>query len=380
MARDKQSPRSPKESDLLCNEDLDVGTHSQEERKYFSERDPNFHGVINPECMGIPSDLSQFEKRDRSEVSSNFRNDEGFEEFMRWGNKFGLDSKFNSPDKQGRNSQDNLSFTFTKNDDKSPHKEFSRTQTNDSKFDNLDVDECTPNELPSVNVPKRFTSSGAGELFEKHVLKRFDGVQNSKSSRNSSTCVPQSRPHKASIVMPKMPRKPQKKSPVSKHKPYASVHEFQCDHISNKRSRNSSKTGAYFTTGNKPNSTTKNKMNKLSRTNETRRSKGDNNFKEAQMFTFAKRTPIVKSKQKASPAPKTPVLKTPSAHKKSGKRGSKNRSTANQSSGLASTKTKVTYNTRNSDQKYSAITRQIASQASKRLSYNPPGQFMTRQR
>lgn len=97
-----------------------------------------------------------------------------------------MDSQNNSPNGGNRNSNDNFSFTFTKKDDKSPQKEFSRTQTDDSKFEQLEIEECSPNELPSVNMPKRFVQSGAGEIFEKHMLDKINGITKTKSSRNSS--------------------------------------------------------------------------------------------------------------------------------------------------------------------------------------------------
>lgn len=60
---------------------------------------------------------------------------------MRWGNKFAFDSKNNSPLALNSRSNDNMSFTFTKKDDKSPQKDYSKTQTEDSKLDQLEVEE-----------------------------------------------------------------------------------------------------------------------------------------------------------------------------------------------------------------------------------------------
>lgn len=79
-----------------------------------------------------------------------------------------------------------MSFTFTKKDEKSPLQEYSKLQTDDSKFEQLEIEECSPNELPSVNMPKRYAISGAGIIFEKQVLDKANFLNKTKSSRNST--------------------------------------------------------------------------------------------------------------------------------------------------------------------------------------------------
>lgn len=135
---DREKPAVPSESQLLCNEDLDIGLMSQDPHNDFSVTQ-NFGSILNPELMGIPSDISNFDKLYKSEASSNLRGDEGFEEFMRWGNKFAFDSNNNSPLGQSR-TNDNMSFTFTKRDEKSPQRE-PKSEIEDSKFEQVEVEE-----------------------------------------------------------------------------------------------------------------------------------------------------------------------------------------------------------------------------------------------
>lgn len=293
--RNLQTPISQEESNLLCNEDLDINLLSHEDRNEYYERNQNFAGMIHPDLIHIPSDISQFDKCYKSEASSNMRTEEGFEEFMRWGNKFVSESRNNSPQWTARTVKEPSSFTFTKKDERSPNKEFSRSHTEDSKIEQLEIEECSPNELPSVNLPKRFVSSGAGEIFEKHLLERIPGMEKIKSSRNS-TCIPESQSHKASVIRPKFSRDDSKRSPMlkQKKKPYAYKSNFQCGG-DDKRSRNPCKTGGYFTTGSKQLSNEKIQRN--TKTNESKMSKGSDGFREIEMFTFAKQTPkIIKNK------------------------------------------------------------------------------------
>ena len=249
VSRDRKTPEANHEENLLCTEDLDLNLLSKEDNYYNFDYQLNSE-VINPELIGIPSDLSHFEKKEKSDLSSNLRGEEGFEEFIRWGDKFASDSFWNTPLINKGVSSDNLSFTFTKKDDKSPGQEISRVQTDDSKFEQLEVEEWSPNELPSVNMPKRYAMSGAGVVFEKHVLDKANYLNKTKSSRNS-TWIPESRSHKASIVLPKISRENQLNSPISKIKvkPYSETSEFQWGTTNCARSRNPSKSNNYFTTG-----------------------------------------------------------------------------------------------------------------------------------
>lgn len=104
---------------------------------------------------------------------------------MLWGNKFGGESQINSSKKITINLNENSSFTFTKKDDKSPDRGISNTQTEDSKFEELEIQECSPTDFPSINIPRKFASSGAGVVFEKH-LERMNEVCDNKPSRNST--------------------------------------------------------------------------------------------------------------------------------------------------------------------------------------------------
>lgn len=91
--RELQTPEMNQDSNLLCNEDLDENLISNGHYRnmcYTGSR--GYNDMINPELIGIPSDLSRLERKDKSEISSNMRTDEGFDEFLRWGNKFALDS------------------------------------------------------------------------------------------------------------------------------------------------------------------------------------------------------------------------------------------------------------------------------------------------
>ena len=302
-------------------------------------------------------------------MSSNLKTDEGFEEFMRWGNKFASDSQRNSPLSSKKDLKDNLSFTFTKRDDKSPRKEISKIFTEDSKSDQLEIQECSPSELPSVNIPKRSAVSGAGEIFEKHILDKMNFKGKAKSSRNNSSGIPESVSHKTIIsTKPHHKKIEQKRSPVLKNKkPYSYKSGFQCGQEVSKRSRNPSKTGSYFTTGNKAKQTHQEKMSGLSRTNESKLSKGSDGFREAQMFTFAKQTP----KSKKTPKPKDTLLHTPNTQKVNS-RNEKSKSNMSGSSKKWTSNTKPSYKAQSSDKKNTALTRQIASQASKKLSYLKP--------
>lgn len=60
--RDRQTPVVHHESNLLCNEDLDLNLLSNEDRDAYQDRSQHFAGMVNPECIGIPSDISQFDK------------------------------------------------------------------------------------------------------------------------------------------------------------------------------------------------------------------------------------------------------------------------------------------------------------------------------
>jgi hypothetical protein len=291
--RNFQTSIDQTESNLFCNEDLDANLLSQLDKNEYYERNQNF------------------EKWYKSEVSSIMRAEEDFEEFMRWGNKFASDSKNNLLQGAARVSNENSSFTFTKKDEKSPQKDLSRSHTEESKIEQLEIEECSPNELPSVKIPKRFVSSGAGEIFEKHLLDRIHGIEKTKSSRNS-TWFPESQSHKASIIRPKLSRDDSKKSPMlkPKKKAYSYKSNFQCGGSDN-RSRNPFRTGGYFTTGSKPLSGEK--LHQNTRTNDSKMSKGSDGFREIEMFTFAKQSPKInnnKSGYKKSP------LKTPTTFKK----------------------------------------------------------------
>ena len=251
VSRDRKTPDAHHEDNLLWNEDLDLNLLTNEENYYNFGYQLNSE-VANPEMIGIPSDLSQFERKEKSDISSNLRGDEGFDDFIRWGDKFINDSDLNTPVVNKRKSNDNLSFTFTKKDEKSPWLENSKLQTDDSKFEQLEIEEWSPNELPSVNMPKRYAMSGAGVIFEKQILDKAHYLNKTKSSRNS-TWIPESRSHKASIVLPKVARDNQLKSPTSKAKmkPYSETSDFQWGNMNWTRSRNPSKSNNYFTTGNR---------------------------------------------------------------------------------------------------------------------------------
>lgn len=148
---------------------------------------------------------------------------------MRWGNKFGGESQNNSPPPtEVRGSNQSSSFTFTKKDDKSPNKNESKVITEETKFEELEIQECSPRELPSINVPKRFTSSCAGEVFDKHIDRINNTLEPSHQSRNS-TCLPESQSHKASIVHPKVLRSQFKYENIykSRKKPYSYKSNFQ---------------------------------------------------------------------------------------------------------------------------------------------------------
>jgi hypothetical protein len=353
--RNLQSPPSERESNLLCNEDLDFGLIYPESQ--IQERHQNFAGMVNPECINIPSDISQFEKWYKSEASSNIRNDEGFEEFMRWGNKFVSDSKNNSP-VGGRTSNDNFSFTFTKKDDKSPQKEFSRTHTDESKFDQVEIEECSSHDLPTANIPKRSAMSGAGIMFEKHILDKMNLLTNVRSSRNNSHGMPETQSHKSSLTRPISTKVEPKRSPVAhKSKPYYYGSDFQwgSDHI--KRSRNPSQTNSYFTTESKPKFRNNDRLTRLSRTNESKMSKNSDSFRDVEVFTFAKQTPKMKNTPIKTPNPKNSTKK------------SKAKGSFAESSKVCSSITKFSNKARSSEKKNSIIGRQITLQASKRLSY-----------
>lgn len=125
-----------------------------------------------------------------------------------------------------------MSFTFTKRDERSPNKDYSKTYTEESKIEQLEIEECSPDEFPSVKVPKRFVTSGTGVAFEKNVFDKMQNMNKLESSRNNSS-VPYSRSHKASIVMPKVSRgDSSKNTPIAKkndkiNKPYSDNHNFQ---------------------------------------------------------------------------------------------------------------------------------------------------------
>lgn len=200
------------------------------------------------------------------------------------------------------------------------------------------------------------------------MLDKIKDITEVKSSRNNSS-IPESQSHKASIVMPKISRKDPKKSPViSKKKPYAYNSNVQCNN-DNKRSRNSSKTGSYFTTGNKLKSPGE-KLSKYTRTNDSKCSRGSDGFKEVDMFTFAKQSPLLKptpkTKHSYRPTPKSPKnsIKTPTSYTKQQKRTREtHKSSMNQSSQLCSTR--LSNKARSSDKNKAVIGRQITSQASK---------------
>jgi len=58
---------------------------------------------------------------------------------MRWGNKFGGESQNNSPPPIARKLNEDSSFTFTKKDEKSPVKDISKTITEESKIEELEI-------------------------------------------------------------------------------------------------------------------------------------------------------------------------------------------------------------------------------------------------
>lgn len=164
--RDRKTPNMQQESNLLCNEDLDENLISNTNNKDIYTGSRAYVGAVNPESIGIPSDVSRLD-RAKDEVSSNVRTEEGFDEFMRWGNKFAFDSSQNSPKQADTTIKDHMSFTFTERDQRSPDKDISNTHTEESKIDHLDIEEWSPEEFPSVKVPKRFVTSCAGVIFEK---------------------------------------------------------------------------------------------------------------------------------------------------------------------------------------------------------------------
>ena len=137
------------------------------------------------------------------------------------------------------------------------------------------------------------------ELFlRNNVLEKVHNVNKTESSRNNSS-VPQSRSHKASLVMPKISRGDSyKHTPVPKRhlKPYQDTHNFQWGESENKRSRNSSTGKNYFTTGSK--NIRQNSSDQASKfiksQNDQTSSKCSDGFKELEHFTFAKQSPILK--------------------------------------------------------------------------------------
>ena len=364
--RNLQTPLSQQESNLLCNEDLDLNLLSNDSKNEFFNKNPNFAGMINPEWIGIPSDISNFEKCYKSETSSHLRTEEGFEEFMRWGNKFGGESQNNSPPPIARKLNEDSSFTFTKKDEKSPVKDISKTITEESKIEELEIEECSPKDFPSVNIPRKFTSSGAGEVFEKHLERINDIYCNNKTSKNS-ICIPESQSHKASIIQPKVSRNQFKSYKVSKSrkKPYSYKSNFQWGSSKNKRSRNSSKTGSYFTEGNNFKPKYNDKLSRNSKASGSKLAKGNDGFKGVELFTFAKQTPKM-VRQTPNSKKKSP-LKTPTSFMKKGKE--KNKKSINHSSKLWTSNTKYSVKAKSSDKKKYVLKRQITTQASKKLSY-----------
>ncbi|CAI2371581.1 unnamed protein product [Moneuplotes crassus] len=357
--RNEKTPVPEQDPDLFCDEELDADLVTHD----YSQK-PNFAGMISPDLIDIPSDISQFEKINKSDEFSHTKTVEGLEEFMKWGVNLECESLKNYLHHEEYPCDDSKSSIFTKGDQKNQNQEEFKLTHEETKLEEPRIQECSPADLPSINIPKRFVSSCQGEIKEK-MLDRINRTCYGSLLRIDSKFLQRSQSCKASLLKFKTARgqlktlKMFKKLQTLPHKNHTKrfFSEEKNKHNAPKKDDNFNKD----ITKEPKNDCSLPHLNKQEGSIE---SQCANCFQEIQLYTFAKNTPNLKRLTSSSPSLKNPIG-TLTIDQKENCEHPANRTTTNIRQELCNTVKKTSPKSKRACMKNSGLKEHVKPQATK---------------